>query len=68
MTELVPFGAFVQVEEGVEGLVHLSELADRDVEHPREVLAAGDQVRVAVLIMDRRRRRIVLSLKQARSE
>lgn len=65
VTELVPFGAFVQVEEGIEGLVHLSELADHDVEYPQEVLAVGDQVRVAILDVDCRRRRISLSLKGA---
>lgn len=68
VTELVPFGAFVQVEEGVEGLVHLSELVDHDIEHPQEVLATGDRVRVVILDVDRQRRRISLSLKRARRE
>ncbi|WP_329562010.1 S1 RNA-binding domain-containing protein [Kitasatospora sp. NBC_01266] len=68
VTKLVPFGAFVQVEEGVEGLVHLTELVDHDVEAPQEVLAVGDQVRAAVLDVDRERRRISLSLKRARPE
>ncbi|MFE7332318.1 S1 RNA-binding domain-containing protein [Streptomyces sp. NPDC057565] len=68
VTKLVPFGAFVQVEEGVEGLVHLTELVDHDVEYPQEVLAVGDQVRVAILDVDRQRRRISLSLKRAQPE
>lgn len=65
VTALVPFGAFVQVEEGISGLVHLTELVDHDVETPQEVVAVGDQVRVAILDVDRQRRRISLSLKRA---
>ena len=68
VTKLVPLGAFVQVEAGVEGLVHLTELGDHDVRAPQEVLAVGDQIRVAVLDVDRRRRRINLSLKRAQPE
>ncbi|MGW5641101.1 S1 RNA-binding domain-containing protein, partial [Streptomyces sp. NPDC003832] len=68
VTKLVPFGAFVQMEETIEGLVHLAELADHDVESPHDVLAVGDQVRVAILDVDRRRRRISLSLKRAQPE
>ncbi|MFI6951735.1 S1 RNA-binding domain-containing protein [Streptomyces sp. NPDC050422] len=68
VNKLVPFGAFVQVEEGIEGLVHVSELAEHDVEYPQEVLAAGDQVRVAILDMDRQRRHILLSLKRAQPQ
>ncbi|NYV73285.1 S1 RNA-binding domain-containing protein [Streptomyces sp. UH6] len=65
VTELVPLGAFVRIREGVEGLVHLTELADRHVGSPQEVVAVGDQVRVVVLDVDRRRRRISLSLRRA---
>jgi small subunit ribosomal protein S1 len=68
VTKLVPIGAFVQVAEGVEGLVHLTELVDHDVESPQEVLAVGDQVRAAVLDVDRQRRRISLSLRRAQPE
>ncbi|MFE9859024.1 S1 RNA-binding domain-containing protein [Streptomyces sp. NPDC005780] len=68
VTKLVPFGAFVQVEEGIEGLVHISELVDHDVEYPQEVLEGGDQVRVAILDMDRQRRRILLSLERAQPQ
>ncbi|MFC8536659.1 S1 RNA-binding domain-containing protein [Streptomyces sp. NPDC057249] len=68
VTKLAPFGAFVQVEEGIEGFIHLTELDDRDVGHPQEVLAVGDHLRVAILIVDHQRRRIALSLKQARPE
>ncbi|WP_370619337.1 30S ribosomal protein S1 [Mumia sp. Pv 4-285] len=62
VTKLVPFGAFVRVEEGIEGLVHISELAERHVEIPEQV---GDAVMVKIIDIDLERRRISLSLKQA---
>ncbi len=65
VTKLVPFGAFVRVEEGIEGLVHVSELAERHVEIPEQVVAVGDEVTVQVIDIDLERRRISLSLKQA---
>ena len=64
-TKLVPFGAFVRVEEGIEGLVHISELAERHVEIPEQVVQIGDQVMVKIIDIDLERRRISLSLKQA---
>jgi small subunit ribosomal protein S1 len=65
VTKLVPFGAFVRVEEGIEGLVHISELAERHVEIPEQVVQVGDDVMVKVIDIDLDRRRISLSLKQA---
>ncbi|NUS74353.1 MAG: 30S ribosomal protein S1 [Corynebacteriales bacterium] len=65
VTKLVPFGAFVRVEEGIEGLVHISELAERHVEIPEQVVQVGDEVMVKVIDIDLERRRISLSLKQA---
>ena len=65
VTKLVPFGAFVRVEEGIEGLVHISELADRHVEIPEQVVHVGDEIFVKVIDIDLERRRISLSLKQA---
>ena len=65
VTKLVPFGAFVRVEEGIEGLVHISELAQRHVEVPDQVVAVGEEVMVKVIDIDLERRRISLSLKQA---
>ncbi len=65
VTKLVPFGAFVRVEEGIEGLVHVSELAERHVEIPEQVVSVGDSVMVKVIDIDLERRRISLSLKQA---
>ncbi|WP_117434497.1 S1 RNA-binding domain-containing protein, partial [Acuticoccus kandeliae] len=65
VTKLVPFGAFVRVEEGIEGLVHISELAERHVEIPEQVVQVGDDAMVKVIDIDLDRRRISLSLKQA---
>ncbi|WP_297847655.1 S1 RNA-binding domain-containing protein, partial [Mycobacterium sp.] len=68
VTKLVPFGAFVRVEEGIEGLVHISELAERHVEVPDQVVAVGDDAMVKVIDIDLERRRISLSLKQANED
>ena len=65
VTKLVPFGAFVRVEEGIEGLVHISELAERHVELPEQVAQVNDEIFVKVIDIDLERRRISLSLKQA---
>ncbi len=65
VTKLVPFGAFVRVEEGIEGLVHVSELAERHVEIPEQVVSVNDDVLVKIIDIDLERRRISLSLKQA---
>jgi small subunit ribosomal protein S1 len=65
VTKLVPFGAFVRVDEGIEGLVHISELAERHVEIPEQVVQVGDSIFVKVIDIDLERRRISLSLKQA---
>ncbi len=64
VTKLVPFGAFVRVGEGIEGLVHISELAHEHVESPDQVVAVGQQVRVKVVDVDVSRRRISLSMKR----
>src|SRR5918911_82556 len=68
VTKLVPFGAFVRVEEGIEGLVHISELAERHVEIPEQVVQVGDDAMVKVIDIDLERRRISLSLKQANED
>ena len=61
----MPFGAFVRVDDGIEGLVHISELAERHVEIPEQVVQVGCDVMVKVIDIDLERRRISLSLKQA---
>ncbi|MEO6822454.1 MAG: 30S ribosomal protein S1 [Candidatus Nanopelagicales bacterium] len=65
VTKLVPFGAFVRVDEGIEGLVHISELAERHVELPEQVVQVNGDIFVKVIDIDLDRRRISLSLKQA---
>ncbi len=65
VTKLVPFGAFVRVDEGIEGLVHISELAERHIELPEQVVQVGVEIFVKVIDIDLERRRISLSLKQA---
>jgi small subunit ribosomal protein S1 len=65
VTKLVAFGAFARVAEGVEGLIHISELANERIGHPKQVLQVGDTVIVRVLNVDASRRRLSLSLRQA---
>jgi small subunit ribosomal protein S1 len=65
VTKVVAFGAFVEIVPGVEGLVHISELADHHVESPGEVVQPGQEVWVRVLEIDESRRRISLSVKRA---
>ncbi len=64
VTKVVTFGAFVEILPGVEGLVHISELAAHHVENPREVVAQGDTVKVKIIEVDAERRRLSLSLKR----
>jgi small subunit ribosomal protein S1 len=64
VTKVVTFGAFVEILPGVEGLVHISELAQHHVENPREVVSQGDVVNVKVIEIDADRRRLSLSLKR----
>jgi small subunit ribosomal protein S1 len=68
VTKLVPFGSFVQVRPGIEGLIHISELSRKHVEHPEEVLEVGQEIKVKVIDIDIDRRRISLSLRQALEE
>jgi small subunit ribosomal protein S1 len=64
VTKVVTFGAFVEVVPGVEGLVHISELAAHHVENPREIVQQGETVRAKIIEMDAERRRLSLSLKR----
>jgi 4-hydroxy-3-methylbut-2-enyl diphosphate reductase len=68
VTKTVDFGAFVQLEPGIEGLVHISQLADRRVEKPDEVVSPGDEISVKVISVRPRDHRIGLSLKEAQSD
>lgn len=65
ITRVVDFGAFAKLEDGVEGLIHISQLADRHVASPSEVVSPGDSVEVKVISLDKRARRIGLSMKEA---
>ena len=65
VTKIVPFGAFIELGQSIEGLVHISELANRHVENPETVVKPGEEVFVKVIDVDLDRRRISLSLKQA---
>jgi small subunit ribosomal protein S1 len=64
VTKVVTFGAFVEIRPGVEGLVHISELAPHHVENPREIVAQGETVHAKIIEMDADRRRLSLSLKR----
>jgi small subunit ribosomal protein S1 len=68
VTKVVAFGAFVEVMEGVEGLVHISELAQHHVENPREIVNPGDVGRVKILEIDEERRRLSLSFKRVEDQ
>ncbi len=68
VTKVVAFGAFVEILEGVEGLVHISELAQQHVENPREIVQPGDEVKVKILEIDSERRRLSLSIKRVEGQ
>ncbi len=65
VTNVVKFGAFVGIEEGLEGLIHVSELGDGNIIHPRNIVNEGEQVRVRIINIDAQERRLGLSLRQA---
>jgi len=64
VTKLVPFGAFVRVAQGIEGLVHISEISHEHVDSPESVLQVGQEVQVKVIDVDVSRRRVSLSMRQ----
>ncbi|MEI2703579.1 MAG: 30S ribosomal protein S1 [Baekduia sp.] len=68
VTKVVPFGSFVEILDGVEGLVHISELASHHVENPRDVVQPGDKARVKILEIDSERRRLSLSIKRVEGQ
>ena len=65
ITKLVPFGSFVQVGDGIEGLVHISEMSAHHVDLPEQVVTPGEELWVKIIDLDLQRRRISLSIKQA---
>lgn len=68
ITRLTDFGAFAKIDDAIEGLIHISELADYRITHPREVVHEGDAVQVRIVRLDPQRRRVGLSLRQASEE
>jgi small subunit ribosomal protein S1 len=68
VTKVVSFGAFVEILDGVEGLVHISELAQHHVENPREIVNQGETVKVKILEIDSERRRLSLSVKRVEDQ
>ncbi|MEW8978370.1 MAG: 30S ribosomal protein S1 [Symbiobacterium sp.] len=68
VARLATFGAFVELEPGVDGLIHISQMADRRINNPGEVVSVGQQVKVKVIGLDVRNRRISLSLRAAEEE
>ncbi len=65
VTKLVPFGSFIQVGDGIEGLVHISEMSAHHVDRPEQVVTPGEELWVKIIDLDLQRRRISLSIKQA---
>ena len=65
VTKIVPFGAFIELGDNVEGLVHISEMATKHIETPAQVVKVGDEVKVKVMEINPERRRISLSMKAA---
>jgi small subunit ribosomal protein S1 len=63
VTNIVDFGAFARIEDGLEGLVHISELADAPIAHPSEIVQVGDELRARILRIDSANRRLGLSLR-----
>jgi small subunit ribosomal protein S1 len=65
VTNIVDFGAFAKIKRGVEGLVHISEMAEFEVQHPSDIVDVGDRVNVCILDIDCERHRLSLSMRQA---
>lgn len=68
ITKLTNFGAFARIDNRIEGLIHISEISDRNIGHPRDVVSEGQEVRVRIIHIDPDRRRMGLSMKQVEDE
>ena len=68
ITKLTDFGAFARIDDTIEGLIHISELTERHIQHPKEVVAVGDTMTLRIVNIDPERHRLGLSLKQAEDE
>lgn len=63
ITQLASFGAFARIEDGIEGLIHISEMGDERIQHPKEIVAEGDVVQARIIRIDPARKRMGLSLR-----
>ena len=68
ITRLMAFGAFAKIDNTIEGLIHISEMADYRISHPKEIVQEGDEVQVRIIKVDPQNRRVGLSLRQASEE
>ena len=68
ITKLTNFGAFARIDDRIEGLIHISEITDTNITHPREVLSEGENVRVRIIHIDPDRRRMGLSMKDVAAQ
>ena len=68
ITKMTDFGAFARVDNMVEGLIHVSELTERHISHPKEIVAVGDTMKLKIVSLDPERHRLGLSLKQAEAD
>jgi small subunit ribosomal protein S1 len=66
ITQLASFGAFARIEDGIEGLIHVSEMGDERIQHPKEVVAEGDTIQARIIRIDPARKRMGLSLRLSR--
>ena len=68
ITKLTNFGAFARIDDRIEGLIHISEITDKNITHPREVLSEGQEVKVRIIHIDPERRRMGLSMKEVEAQ
>ncbi len=64
ITKLTSFGAFARIDDRIEGLIHISEITDKNITHPRQVISEGQKVKVRIIHIDPERRRMGLSMKE----
>lgn len=68
ITQIASFGAFARIEDGIEGLIHISEMSDEPIQHPKAVVAEGDQIQARIIRIDPARKRMGLSLRLNREQ
>ncbi len=68
VTKLTNFGAFARIDDRIEGLIHISEITDKNITHPREVLSEGEEIKVRIIHIDPERRRMGLSMKDVEAQ